>query len=156
MNGEMPSKPVPEPSAKVLRRMWSKIKQEGDCWLWTGATNWEYGSTSIDTGDFRAHRLFFSWFKYDIPKGLTIDHLCKNRRCVNPDHLEDVTQKENIHRALKRPYCKNGHAQIPENRYRYKNGRERCRPCLKLKSAKARADRRARGLKKPGRKKEMR
>lgn len=93
MNGEMPSKPIPEPSAKVPRRMWSKIKQEGGCWIWTGATNWEYGSTSIDTGDFRAHRLFFQWFKYDIPKGLTIDHLGTEGRTMKLNILMHVPEE---------------------------------------------------------------
>lgn len=152
----MHSIPVPTPSATNIRNAWSKVKQDGDCWIWTGSRRNGYAELGIEGTAYRAHRLFFSWFKCDIAEELVIDHLCGNRLCVNPDHLESVTQMTNIRRA-KGKYCKRGHALVDPNLYYYhrkSDGRRmrRCQPCMVIKAEAARAARRARGLKKPGRK----
>ena len=140
--------PLPEPSAKQLRAMWHLIKTPKDeCWPWTGKTHTYYPYPNpinvADTGKkFAPARLMFSWFKYPIPPDFTIDHLCKNPICMNPDHMEPVTHGENARRAHKKRYCKRGHAQVPENRYAYKaNGkrRSRCRLCIPLVNAEQRA-----------------
>lgn len=157
----MDPKPMPPVTEASLRKMWPHVKIPDGCWEWTGAIHPKGYPVTISTDNSRnsngrvylPHRLMAHWFKHDIPDGLEIDHLCKNKRCVNPDHLEAVTHRENIHRALKRPYCYRGHPQIPENRYSYSDGKERCRPCISANHAEARAARRARGLKRPGRKK---
>lgn len=85
-------------SDRVLRR----VELEGDCWAWQGsiAPN-GYGKL----GGSWAHRLSYETFVGPIPEGLDLDHLCRNRGCVNPDHLEPVTRKENLRRGLrgKRP-----------------------------------------------------
>lgn len=91
-------------------RFWSKVNQDGPlptwaaflgpCWLWTGAPNtFGYGDLRLTTGLVRAHRFSYEMLVGPIPDGLHIDHLCRVRACVNPAHLEPVTQAENNERA---------------------------------------------------------
>lgn len=134
---------LPEPCAKTLRLMWTHIKiQPKGCWLWTGRIRHTGYPDSIcvfgapKKGPFyRPQRLMFHWFKYAIPPVFTVDHLCKNRACVNPDHMEAVSHGENVTRALKRKYCQRGHLMAGDNLYHYKsNGKSvrRCKPCMKI------------------------
>lgn len=103
-------------------RFWSKVDKSGDCWEWTGARK---GSGYVKYGCFEylgktvlAHRLSYEIHKGEIPEGLEIDHLCFNPGCVNPAHLEAVTHRENITRAMRRDRrCKNGHLKTPDNVY---------------------------------------
>src|SRR5260221_14462809 len=71
------------------------------CWEWQGYTNNHgYGQFRPTKGDRRfAHRFSYELFRAPIPTGLVIDHLCRNPRCVNPDHLEPVTERENMLRG---------------------------------------------------------
>ncbi len=133
------ARPIPTLRKKHLRRLWNKIKTPDACWEWDGYhNNCGYANTIIlgaQNREYLPHRLIFAWFKHDIPKGMTIDHLCNNRGCLNPDHMELATQAANVSRALKRKYCKRGHAQTPNNRYTAPgSGRSRCRPCLRKKN----------------------
>lgn len=123
------------------QRFWPKVDRSGHpsgCWIWTGAR--------IRTGYGRfhdvnirkvvyAHRWSYERFVGQIPDGLQIDHLCKNTSCVNPQHLEPVTCRENLMRssgpssiAAKKTHCVNGHIYDHENTY-YWNGERRCRAC---------------------------
>lgn len=127
--------PIPEPTAKILRQIWSRLDVPDQCWEWSGTTRNEYSQFGTKGTTYYVHRLFFQWFKYKIPDGLVIDHLCNNTRCVNPNYLEATDMKANVGRALRRTYCKRGHPQITENRYTNpKTGRSRCWPCLKVRS----------------------
>lgn len=123
---------IPRSSAPE-QRFWFYVKKEADgCWLWQGGTNGRYGVFSIKKKQRYAHRLSYIWAKGTIPDGLTIDHLCRTPLCVNPDHLEAVTQHENNSRAHRRIVCKRGHEWTPENTWIEKNGARHCRKCHAL------------------------
>ncbi len=85
---------------KVKEHFMKRVKITSTCWIWTGTVKKDgYGMFNMyDHPADNAHRISYKLFKGDIPKGLQIDHLCRFKACVNPDHLEAVTQKENIKR----------------------------------------------------------
>lgn len=74
---------------------------KSDCWLWTASLSGGYGVFTVHGSWGSAHRWSYEYHKGSIPPGLHIDHLCRNRRCVNPNHLEAVTQRENNVRRAK-------------------------------------------------------
>lgn len=101
-------------SAQTELRFWSKVDKGENCWLWTGRTKPDgYGvfKNKAPNGRWKhvyAHRFAYETERGPIPDGLTIDHLCRVRNCVNPDHLEPVTRNENMRRSRK-PHCRRGH-----------------------------------------------
>ena len=109
------------------------------CWLWVGGLAGDgYGSVRVRGIGMRpAHRASYEAFVAPIPKGLFLDHLCRVRCCVNPGHLEPVTNSENMSRSPlvgryeRRPTaaCHAGHLFDEANTYRAPDGRRRCRTC---------------------------
>lgn len=109
-------------------RFWSKV-DVGDCWEWTGASSKGYGYFVVQSRrpgspqwGMKAHRYAWMLLVGPIPEGFTIDHLCRNRACVNPDHLEPVPHGVNVRRGVSGRYprpdhCKQGHEFTPENIY---------------------------------------
>lgn len=83
-----------------MDRFWDKVNKTDDCWLWLGARhNQGYGHFRLNGKIEKAHRVSYRFVVGDIPKGLQLDHLCKNVACVNPYHLEPVTNRENTSRG---------------------------------------------------------
>ena len=107
------------------------------CWQWLGGKQENgYGRTTRRGSDCLAHRFVYRRLRGEIPEGLTLDHLCRNRLCVNPDHLEPVTAGENVLRGVgpcavnaRKTHCHKGHPLSGDNLYVKPNGRRRCRIC---------------------------
>lgn len=122
-------------------RFWSKIDKNGPngCWLWNGQINQGgYGFITLNKKTVLAHRASYEFLKEEIPKGLVIDHLCKVRNCVNPDHLEAVTLVENTMRGdcpwainARKTHCSNGHEFSDKNTKKDSRGNRRCIQCAK-------------------------
>lgn len=128
------------PHRSIPERFWSKVAFTESCWLWNGArTTQGYGRFNVSRGPVPAHRWSYEFCVGQIPEGLTIDHLCRVRYCVNPDHLEPVTIRTNILRGegiagrnSRKTRCLDDHPFSPENTYVRPRGSRVCRICLNL------------------------
>lgn len=129
-------------------RFWAKVEPTGFCWHWVGARDTNgYGVFNKGRILGRAHRVAFELLVGPIPEGIVLDHLCRNTQCCNPDHLDPVTQTENMRRshspAMRRyraDTCIRGHSLL-EAYIRRDNGQRICRHCSNLRRRDARADR---------------
>lgn len=160
MSDETPAKiesadgSAPKPYTDRQRELfWSKVDKSGDCWLWTAATTKGYGRVN---GRQMAHRVAYEELVGAVPEDHVLDHRCHSddlgcpggecihRRCVNPDHLEPVTQRENVMRGrgltaelARRTTCKEGHPLAQSGPKR------RCRKCTNRSLEASRQRRRA-------------
>lgn len=103
------------------------------CWVWSLYTDPEgYAYFSVAERKFRAHRLAYETFIGPIPDGMVTDHLCENTSCINPWHLEPVTNEENMRRrSLRMTTCRKGHPRTPEDTYVDRGGKKRCKVCAR-------------------------
>lgn len=124
----------------IEQALWDKTIITGFCWEYAGWLDKHgYGYTRFEGKTWRAHRLSYVLLVGDIPDGLVLDHLCRVRHCVNPDHLEPVTHKVNLYRGFTearfhgtKTHCKNGHEYTPENTLQGASQRY-CRACARDK-----------------------
>jgi hypothetical protein len=120
-------------------RFWAATDRGGnaECWEWRGRRDQEgYGIFWMPrpSGQRRAHRIAYALLIGPVPYGLTIDHLCRNRGCVNPAHMEPVTIQENLRRRPRPHACVNGHPFTDANTHvRPSNGKRECRECMRAR-----------------------
>jgi hypothetical protein len=120
-------------------RFWARVVKTDSCWLWRGSLTHGYGIFHIDGEQHRAHRWSYERFVGPIPDGLELDHLCRTKACVNPEHLQPVDGRENTIRGnsfaatnARRTHCPQGHALEGDNVLwvkRAKGVARRCRAC---------------------------
>ena len=142
-----------------IARFYNKFSVTPECWVWMAGLNKDgYGTFSIGKRKLLAHRVSYAAAKGDIPKGLCVDHLCRNTCCVNPDHLEAVTHAENVYRGAvgevdkAKTHCPKGHEYSGRNlvviEYKlksdYQGTNRRCRACLYASAENARIKRKER------------
>lgn len=127
------AKQIKELSALDIKRFIEKINFSDKCWEWNGGLRNGYGDFHYKGDSFRSHRISYELFRKEkIPLNMTIDHLCKNRKCVNSFHLEIVTAEENISRAMTGririvDFCSRGHKVTKTSIYW--NKKKNCRDC---------------------------
>lgn len=143
----------------LAEKFWSHVDKSAGpdaCWPWTAClTRDGYGRVRLGSRRTRkerpAHRVSYELLVGPIPAGLTLDHLCRNRVCVNPAHLEPVTNAENVRRGesissinARKTHCIRGHEFTPENTYRRPAGKgltRDCRACMRAQGKAAYARR---------------
>lgn len=137
------------PLRTAVQRFWRKVERTSACWLWRGSTRpWRsaaYGWFWCGRG-VAAHRFSYETFVGSVPAGFVIDHLCRNTLCVNPAHLEAVTERENILRGTSfsarnaaKVQCANGHPLSGRNLGIRRGRWRRCRACHNADAARRRA-----------------
>ncbi len=118
---------------------WEKVEKTGSCWNWTASLFKNgYGQFWAWGMKWYAHRFSYALHNDVLVTDMTINHLCKNRKCVNPAHLEQITRGENtLHKDSQSPsainkrktQCPRGHEYNGINTWVEKNGTRHCRPC---------------------------
>lgn len=123
---------IPALTQAQIARFWSRVeKQPGcGCWVWRGTAHHGYGTVSFFDRWYAAHRVALALSGVKLVPGLVSDHICRNRACVNPQHLEQITNRDNLLRGIgpaavnaRKALCIRGHVLTPAKR-----GRE-CRLC---------------------------
>lgn len=121
----------------------SEFVDVGDCWVWTGRLDDAgYGRTP---NSVQAYRFVYRILVGPIPTGMTLDHVCRDKRCVNPDHMEIVTTGENALRGSgpaamnkRKTHCNKGHLFTPESTYVERlTGKRHCTPCTRIRQRRA-------------------
>lgn len=125
-----------------LARFWAKVTLGPGCWDWSGATDSSgYGRfAAVGRTLHGAHRVAYCLDGAEIPAGMVIDHICRNRLCVNPAHLRCVDRRTNVHENSAAPahlnalktHCPQGHAYDGDNLVIRVNGFRRCRECERI------------------------
>lgn len=129
-------------SEQVAKKFWASVDKSANCWNWIGwLDSHGYGTLHFGYKHHRAHRISFEIHGGTLDQSMVLDHLCRNRKCVNPDHLEQVTNVENVMRGVSGPainatktHCKEGHELLGSNLYvdtSCKNPKRKCKTCMR-------------------------
>lgn len=134
------------PQRTLQERFEARVVRGPDCWTWAGSHNnkgYPVIAAKNEQGKWRpylVHRIAYELLIGPIPDGLKIDHLCCNTRCVNPGHLEPVTQQVNMLRgnhpsalAVRTGFCKRGHRYTAANTMHNTSGSRECRACRRMR-----------------------
>jgi len=136
----MPIGVYQRPSLEV--RFWRKVQKTESCWLWQGCINnlTHYGIIGINGKPELVHVVSYRLVGKVIPEGMELDHLCRNRNCVNPDHLEPVMHRDNVLRGInacaqhaKVTQCPRGHSYDLFNTYYRPDGGRDCHICRRIR-----------------------
>lgn len=134
------------------QRFWAKVQKTDTCWVWTACRSTNgYGKVGLNGKSCLAHRVAYEGLVGPIPAGTEIDHLCRNRLCVNPAHLEAVPHRVNIMRSeaptaanAAKTHCKFGHPFDEANTYHLNGGRW-CRACGAARGRRYKQQKKAKG-----------
>lgn len=140
-----------EPHLPVMERFYRNTESCGDCIVWVGKRSkggygqFRIGKRGVDRKMAYAHRWVYEHINGPVPCSLDLDHLCRNRACVNVEHLEPVSRKENIRRSplphngatfqKSKTHCPSGHP-YDESNTLYDSGARRCRTCRNARQRK--------------------
>lgn len=115
----------------------------GPCWVWTGYVHpsgyaWARPPRGTRGASWFVHRFAYEAVNGPVPRGLVLDHLCRVRACIRPDHLEPVTSGENCRRGIgpaalnaRKTHCRRGHSLAGDNLLLWSDGRRRCAVCTR-------------------------
>lgn len=129
-------------TAEQQKKFWSKVVQGGGCWVWAGMhSDRGYGAFMAEGKRYMAHRVAYALTFGDPSPEMDVDHLCRNRGCCNPAHLEAVTHRENLLRGngfagrnSRKNHCAQGHEFTPENTGLNARGYRQCQTCKNAKT----------------------
>ena len=138
--------PEGQQKTPVADRLWAKVTKDpspSGCWTWTGCLVRGYGQIQGEGPErIYTHRLAYQLLVGEIPEDLVLDHICRNRACCNPDHLEAVDLRTNILRGIapsavnaRRTFCTNGHPLNGDNLLIEPDGHRKCRSCRRMHQA---------------------
>lgn len=118
---------------KALMRFVDGVDFTDTCWNWTRFLSGGYGFFYEEGVQTRVHRVAYKWWVGELCEGMVIDHLCKNKKCVNPEHLEQVTSRENIYRVYgsTATHCPMGHSRAAQ--IKHVRGDSNCWKCAKIR-----------------------
>lgn len=122
----------------VISKAWKEriVNNSNGCWMWVGGKNVNgYASGQLNNRTVRVHKAIYELLVKKVGRGLELDHLCKNRNCVNPRHLEEVTHLENMRRGVlaNKTHCVRGHKLDGENLLPSTPKRRSCRLCGRIR-----------------------